>query len=256
MWKRVAASAGVGAVALSLGIVIAVLGTPVRLDSAFSQTFSVVGDKTQGFVDELLSRMMAHRRWQDSVLREYQAHRLFFATNNRFNIDSTLEVDTIFRSPGSMQSKVLRQDGSAFIREHVFLKILAAESDLSTGTQADVIPENYKFTLVGADACEGRPCWRLALKPRRNEKFLLDGDVWLDAEDYGVARIHGFPSKRVSIWISKAEVDWHFRRINGIWLTDKIESSSDVRLFGNVLMKIHYDYNNVGVVTVAAKNGL
>jgi hypothetical protein len=255
MWKRMAASVGVGAVALSFGILIVVLGTPVRSDSAFSQKFSVVGDKTQGFVDELLSRMIAHRRWQDSVLREYQAHRLFYATNQRFNIDSTLEVDTTFRSPGAMQSTIVRQDGSAFIREHVFLKILAAESDLSSGTQADVIPENYQFTLVGADACGGRPCWRLALKPRRNEKFLLDGDVWLDAEDYGVSRIHGFPAKRVSIWISKAEVDWHFRRINGIWLTDKVESSSDVRLFGNVRMQIHYDYNNVGVGAVA-KNGL
>jgi hypothetical protein len=255
MWKRVAASVGVGAMALSLGILIAVLGTPVRLDSAFPQKFSVVGDKTQGFVEELLSRMMAHRRWQDATLREYQAHRLFYATNRRFNIDSTLEVDTTFRSPGSMQSTVVRQDGSAFIREHVFLKILAAESDLSAGTQADVIPANYQFSLVGADACEGRPCWHLSIKPRRNERFLLDGDVWLDAEDYGVTRIHGIPSKRVSIWISKAELDWHFSRINGIWLTDKIESSSDVRLFGNVQVQINYAYNNVGVGAVA-KNGL
>jgi hypothetical protein len=255
MWKRVAASVGVGAMALSFGILIAVLGTPVRLDSAFPQKFSVVGDKSQGFVDELLARMMAHRRWQESTLREYQAHRLFYAANSRFNIDSTLEVDTTFRSPGSMQSTVVRQDGSAFIREHVFMKILAAESDLSSGTQADVIPENYQFSFVAADACEGRRCWHLALKPRRNDKYLLDGDVWLDAEDYAVTRIHGFPAKRPSIWVSKAEVDWRFSRINGIWLTDKIESSSDVRLFGNVQMKINYNYNNVGVGAVA-KNGL
>src|SRR5262249_33304345 len=91
MWKRMPASVGVSAAALSFGILIAVLGTPVRSDSAFPQKFSVVGDKTQGFVDELLARMMAHRRWQDSALREYQAHRLFYATNQRFNIDSTLE---------------------------------------------------------------------------------------------------------------------------------------------------------------------
>ena len=255
MWKRVASSVGVGAMAVSFSILAAVIGTPVRVDSAFSQKFSVVGDKTQGFVDELLARMMAHRRWQDLALREYQAHRLFYATNQRFKIDSTLEVDTIFRSPGSMQSTVVRQDGSAFIREHVFLKILAAESEFSSKDQADVIPENYQFTLLGSDACEGRPCWHLALKPRRNDKFLVDGEVWLDAEDYAVCRVHGVPSKHVSLWISRVEVDWHYSRINGIWLTDKVNSTSDVRLFGDVSMQIHYDYHNVGVGAVA-KNGL
>ena len=102
---------------------------------------------------------------------------------------------------------------------------------------------------------KGRRCWHLALKPRRNDKFLVDGEVWLDAEDYAVCRVHGVPSKHVSLWISRAEVDWHYSRINGIWLTDKVDSTSDVRLFGDVSMQIHYDYHNVGVGTVA-KNGL
>lgn len=224
---------------------------------SMSQTLAVAGDKTQLFVSELLSRMMAHRKWQDLALREYQAHRLFHASNNRFNIDSILEVETTFRSPGPLQSTVLRQEGSAFIREHVFEKILLAESELSSNDNADVIPQNYQFKMIGSDACDGRPCWHMSLKPRRPDKFLIDGDVWLDAEDYAVCRIHGFPSKHVSIWISHAEVDWHYRRMNneGIWLTDKVESSSDVHLFGTVRMQIRYDYNTVGMAS-AAKNGI
>ena len=250
-----ASSVGVGAMAVSFSILVAVIGTPVRVDSAFSQKFSVVGDKTQGFVDELLARMMAHRRWQDLALREYQAHRLFYATNQRFNIDSTLEVDTIFRYPGSMQSTVVRQDGSAFIREHVFLKILAAESDLSSKDQADVIPENYQFTLLGSEACEGRRCWHLSMKPRRSDKYLL---VWRRLA--GCGRLRRVPDSR-SAFKARVAVDFTrgsrlaFSRINGIWLTDKVDSDSDVRLFGSVSMQIHYDYHNVGVGTVA-KNGL
>lgn len=254
MRKRV--FSGFGSAAALIGLLLAgILGTPANLNSARSQVLLASTDKAQVFVGDLLARMMAHRSWQDSALREYQAHRRFHAASHRFNIDSMLEVETKFRSPGPMQSTVLRQEGSAFIREHVFEKILSTESELSAKDQADVIPENYLFSMLGSETCEGRRCWHLSIKPRRSDKYLLDGEVWLDAEDFAICRIHGTPSKHVSLWIPRAEVDWHFRRINGIWLTDRIESSSDVRVIGTVQMQIEADYANVGVATVA-KNGL
>ena len=255
MWKRLAAKAGGGAITIFVWALAAVIGHTIDLDSK-PQVVAIAGDQAQMRLGELLSRMMAHRKWQDAALREYQLHRLFHASNTRFKIDSTLEVETTFRSPGMMESTITRQEGSAFIREHVFQKILSAESELSSNTQADLIPDNYQFTLVGADACEGRPCWHLTLKPRRPDKYLLVGDVWLDAADYAICRVHGVPSRRVSLWISRAEVDWRFKRMDtGVWLTETVESSSDVRLVGPVLMKINYAYESIGVDTVA-KNGI
>jgi hypothetical protein len=254
MQKRLAAGVG-GAGGLCVLLLAGILGHPANLISARSQILLASTDKAQVFVGDLVARMMAHRRWQDAALREYEAHRRFHASSRRFNIDSLLEVETRFHFPGLMQSTVVRQEGSAFIREHVFEKILSSESELSSKNDADVIPENYQFALIGSDACEGRRCWRLSLKPRRNDKYLLNGEVWLDGEDYAVCRIHGTPSKHISIWIPSAEIDFHFRKINGIWLTDRIESSSDVRFIGTVAMQIDADYASVGVVSVA-KNGL
>jgi hypothetical protein len=255
MWKRLAAKAGGSAIAVFVWALAAVIGHPIDLDSK-PQVVAIAGDKAHLLLSEILSRMMAHRRWQDSALREYQLHRLFHASNTRFNIDSMMEVETKFRSPGTMESTVIRQEGSAFIREHVFQKILSAESELSSNTNADLIPDNYQFTLVGPDACEGRRCWHLTLKPRHPDKYLLEGDVWLDAEDYAVCHVHGTPSRHVSIWISRAVVDWRFKRMDtGVWLTEAVESTSDVRLFGPVLMQIQYGYRNIDVASVA-KNGI
>jgi hypothetical protein len=59
--------------------------------------------------------------------------------------------------------------------------------------------------------------------------------------------VHGVPSKRVSLWVSKVDIDKKLRRIEGIWLTDKIESTSDVRFGGNVHMQIEYTYDSVTV---------
>jgi hypothetical protein len=207
-------------------------------------------------LDDLLARMMAYRQWQNSSLREYQAHRRFYASNPRFSKDSTLEVQTVFHWPYSLQSTVLRQDGSDFIRERVFDKIIEAESDMVVSDQGDIIPKNYDFSFVGKEDCQGRPCWRLAIKPKRKDKFLIDGDIWLDSADYAVTHVHGVPSKHVSVWVSRVEIDRRLSRIEGVWLTNKIESSSNIHLVGDVVLQIEYVYDSVKVASALTAKDL
>jgi hypothetical protein len=199
-------------------------------------------------VDDIVAHMLVYRQWQNDALREYQAHRRFYAANPRFNKDSTMEIQTIFQWPYSLRSIVIKQDGSDFIREHVFEKIIEAESDLAINDQADIIPKNYDFSYAGKDDCEGRPCWRLGIKPKRKDKYLIDGDIWVDGKDYAVSRVHGFPSKHVSMWVSRVEIDKRSSRIEGVWLTNKIESSSSIRFVGDVSLQIEYIYDSVKVV--------
>jgi len=206
-------------------------------------------DELRPSLNDILSRMTAQRQWQDNALREYHARRRFHASNDRFNMDSTMDVLTVFQWPHSLQSTILKHEGSDFIRDHVFEKILEAETDLAENDQADIIPKNYDFTIVDKEDCLGRPCWRLNIKPKRKDKFLIDGDIWVDAADYAVSRVHGSPSKRVSIWVSKVEIDRRLCRIDGVWLTDRIESSSNIRLAGNVGLEIEYIYENVKVLS-------
>ena len=80
-------------------------------------------------VDEILVRMKAHDEWQGQYLIEYRAQRKFSATNVRFKEDATLEVLTTFRRPNTLESQVLRAEGSKIIRERVFNKILEAENE-------------------------------------------------------------------------------------------------------------------------------
>ena len=207
-------------------------------------------------LDDLLSRMMAYRQWQNGALREYQAHRRFYAANPRFNRDSTLEVQTVFHWPYSLQSTVVRQDGSDFIRERVFDKIIEAESDMAVSDEADIIPKNYDFSFVGKEDCQGRPCWRLAIKPKRKDKFLIDGDIWLDSADYAVTHVHGVPSKHVSVWVSRVEIDRRLSRIEGVWLTNKIESSTSIHLVGDVVLQIEYVYDSVKVASALTARDL
>src|SRR4051794_26003667 len=88
----------VRAIGFLLWLVVGALSIPTTLDSAGREVPPSLWDGASPPVGELVSRMMAYRKWHDSVLRDYQAHRRFHASNSRFNMDSTLEVETTYRS--------------------------------------------------------------------------------------------------------------------------------------------------------------
>jgi hypothetical protein len=199
-------------------------------------------------VDEILNRMMERNEWQDRALLEYRANRKFFAANLRFKTDSTMYVQTVFRRPDQVESTVTRHEGSKFIRSRVFDKILEAEAETRAKKdkqQVDIIPANYNFSLIGAEECDGRRCFRLKISPRRRDKYSLDGEVWLDGEDYSIVRIHGMPAKRPSIWTLKTEIDRRYRKIDGIWLPDRMDSSSNIMVAGHSVLSIEYVYDSV-----------
>jgi hypothetical protein len=239
---------GKGVPSKALAVIAAIIFVSIALYSSGLQFHPASFSDMRPPLDEIVAHMLTFREWQNGALREYQAHRRFYASNPRFSKDSTLEVQTIFRWPYSMQSTVVKQDGSDFIKEHVFDKIIEAESELSINDSADLIPKNYDFAFAGKEDCQGRPCWKLNLKPKRKDKYLIDGVIWVDAADYAVSRVHGTPSKHLSMWVSRVVIDKQLTRIDGAWLPNKIESSSSIRLVGDVQLQIEYVYDSVKVI--------
>jgi hypothetical protein len=103
-------------------------------------------------VDQISDRTKVHDEWQERYLLEYRAQRNFHAANLRFEEDATLEVRTTFRRPYTIESQVLRAEGSSLIRERVFDNILKAENETHSKLakhQVDIVPANYSFSYIG-----------------------------------------------------------------------------------------------------------
>jgi hypothetical protein len=224
----------------------------IGIGNVDSQFAAQTADSVPTNLNEVLSRMINYRRWYYEALLGYQAQRQFHAASQRFNMNSKMEVETVFLSPDSLHSTVIKQEGSSLVRQQVFEKILHAETEAATQIardQTDIIPQNYRFGLIGMEDCEGRQCWHLTITPKRKDKYLLDGMIWIDAADYAICRIHGVTSKRPSLWVSQVEIDKRYRKIDQLWLADRIESSADVFLAGHTTVMIESAY---GKITVAS----
>jgi hypothetical protein len=223
-----------------LGILFLVFGTT----ALWGQTPKP--SQTLPSVPEILDKMMARNEWQERSLVEYRVRRKFYAVNKRFNAESTMVVDTVFRRPEGLQSTVMSHEGSKFIRSRLFDKFLEAETKAKKEKQqADIVPANYNFTMIGLEDCEGRSCYRMKIIPKRPDKYTLNGEVWVDAEDYGIIRLKGTSAKKVSFWASHTEIDRRYKKIDGMWLLDRMDSSSDIKLAGRSELSIEYAYEAV-----------
>jgi len=202
-------------------------------------------------MSEIVAGMRVHDETQDQRLLQYEALRKFFAENKRFDMRSTLAVKTVFRRPGIVQSEILSSDGSAMIREKVFDKILDAEQEAQSAEVRDrtkITPDNYDFDLLAREDCDGRTCYRLKIVPKKKDKFSINGLIWLDAEDFAIIKIQGSPAKRPSFWTTHTEIVRQYKRIDGVWLCNSMESVSDIFIGGRSTLRIDYDYLSVNTL--------
>ena len=105
-----------------------------------------------------------------------------------------------------------------------------------------LVPENYEFHLVGSDYMEGRPGHVVEALPKRTDKYLFRGRVWVDAQDYAVARIEGQPAKSPSFWIHSTGFVAQYQKSGPFWYPTSTTSVTDARIFGNTDKYSYFDY--------------
>jgi len=209
-------------------------------------------DAASAELNQILDRMRSYEEWQARHLVEYQMHRRFYAQNSRFKQESVLEAKTVFRQGGTYETEVVRTEGSDLIREKVFEKILEAEKEANTNQvkqEVAIAPANYNFALIDKQDCAGRPCYNLRLRPKQKNKYSIEGQIWVDAEDGAIIRMQGTPAKRPSFWTLSTQIERRYKRIDGVWLCDAMESTSNILIAGRSTLKVDYNYLSVRTET-------
>ena len=83
--------------------------------------------------------------------------------------------------------------------------------------------------------------------PKRRDKYLFEGEVWIDVQDFAIVRIAGHPAKKLSFWIERADFVRQYQKIDGFWLSQKDETFVNVRMYGQKLLIIdHQNYTVTG----------
>jgi hypothetical protein len=206
---------------------------------------------------DILSRMAAMNDARAVALHHYQGTRTYQVSYQGFpkSLTAKVVVRLDFSAPDNKQFTMVSEEGSKLLVNRVVKKALESEEEAAKPDfrrRSALDGSNYEFQLVGNDSEAGRPCYLLAVKARREDKYLYNGRICVDAADYAVARIEATPAKNPSFWINKASIDSHSRKYGDFWLPASIHSTSHVRLGGDAELKI--DYDNYRIIDAAQVN--
>lgn len=183
--------------------------------------------------DDIVSKMVRNDIERRSELTGYTALRRYVAANKDRRAEMVVRVDCSV--DGSKQFTVISEEGSNSIRKHVFYKMLSEESDASRRENREgnrITPANYRFTMVGQETLDSGIAYVLAITPKTDNKHLIDGMIWVNANDYSIVRIEGQPARNPSFWVHNVHFVHTYQRVGQFWFAAATQSTSEVRLFG------------------------
>ncbi len=195
---------------------------------------------------QVAERMIQMDRWRVVALQDYTVTRRYVLDNKRFHKHAEMVVRMTYSYPGKKEFEVLSESGSGAVRKRVFRKLMEAElegAQEETRNQTRITPANYEFQLLGTDVHDGRPCYVIEVSPKTENKLLFRGKIWVDAQDFAVARIEGSPAKNPSFWTRKIHFEHRYQKLGPFWLAASNQSVTEVRIFGSTEVTIEYlDY--------------
>jgi hypothetical protein len=184
--------------------------------------------------EDVVAKMMQFDAQRQSQLTGYTAIRHYVAVNKSRRAEMLVHVDCA--SDGAKKFTLLSEEGSGSIRKHVFHKLLSEETEASrhgTRNSTRLTLANYDFQFVGQEKLETGPAYVLAVSPKTANKYLIDGKIWVDANDYSIVRIDGQPARNPSFWVRNVHFVHTYEKVGPFWLPSATRTKSDVRIFGS-----------------------
>jgi Outer membrane lipoprotein-sorting protein len=201
---------------------------------------------------QIFDELLAHNALRAATLVNYTAFRTYQVVDLKGEVHAAEIGQMEYRAPDQKKFVVTSERGSALVRHLALNALIASEIGTTAGKQhhdSAISPANYTLDLLGEQQVGPYHCFVAQAIPKRSDKYLFEGKVWIDAEDYAVVRIEGHPAKKLSFWIQRADFVRQYQKIDSFWLPQRDMTFVDVRLYGKKVLTIDHHHYNVNLST-------
>lgn len=207
-------------------------------------------------LDEIVRKLSDRSQERAVALSNYTGRRVYNLVYRGFpgNRDASLTVLARFTAPARKEFEVISQSGSKFLINRVIKKLLDGEKEALDDTarrQTALTQDNYRFAFSAFEQSPAGSYYVLTVEPKIDNKFLYRGKIWIDANDFAVARIEAEPAKKPSIWIRHTKIRHVYAKIGEFWLPSQNTSITNVLLGGTATLTIQYDDYRIESVQMA-----
>lgn len=143
---------------------------------------------------------------------------------------------------------ILSQSGSDAVLKFGLHPLLENEERINAPanvSQSWFISTNYEMKLQPGPTqwINGRACYAVAIKPRREAPNMVDGTIWVDTKDYTLVKVQGVASKSPSIFAGTTHMMREYVNVGGYSMAMHAHADSDSMIFGRTVVMIDYrDY--------------
>jgi hypothetical protein len=204
--------------------------------------------------ENIIAHMMQARSENRARLRPYSVTRDYTLFGKEKQMARSEVIARVTFEPPGIKQFVIQQASGMGLGERIVRQMLEHETEIGrNNASTDLSPANYDFRYLREEELGGRRCYVLEMVPRRNDKSLLRGQIWVDAITYLLHRTEGEPARSPSWWLKNARLALVYSDVGGMWLQTSSESSADVRFLGrHTMLSRDMDYT---MSTLAASAG-
>jgi hypothetical protein len=161
-----------------------------------------------------------------------RSYKLFHGDERRPVSETIAEVTFV---PPSTKKFEIKQSSGISRGQQMVRDILDLES-VPAQSSSDISHNNYDFVFLQQEKLGDIPTYLLRMIPKRKEKDLLDGLVWVDTRTFRIQRIEGTPTKKPSWWIKSLYITLQYADLHGLWLPTYMRAGATVRVAGSYLL--------------------
>lgn len=196
---------------------------------------------------QLIQKIDASVQAREQGLLGYTVNERYMVFRNHDERHPVAEmvVKTTYQKDVGKDFSIVSESGSELMRR-VLEVILDNERRLTrpaNRTAAVIAPANYEMSVKGSAEIDGRNCVAVAIKPRHPSEFVMNGTVWVDAQDGSIVRLEGITARSPSIFSGASEVFRQYTMIDGFPVATHARAVSNSWLVGQTVITIDYtDY--------------
>jgi hypothetical protein len=178
-------------------------------------------------LETIIARMAQARAENRHRFRPYivtRDYKLF--GNERQHPKSQVIAEVSFVPPDSKKYAIQQSNGTR-LGERIVRRMLESEAEIAKNySSTDISLDNYDLRFIREEGCGGQRCYVLELLPKRKDRNLVSGNIWVDARTYLLHRTEGQPAKRASWWLRDVHMVFLYGDVEGMWLQTVSEATA------------------------------
>ncbi|MDR3739647.1 MAG: hypothetical protein P4L40_11580 [Terracidiphilus sp.] len=161
------------------------------------------------------------------VTREYK---VFRGNDTRPTSEVVAQID--FVPPGVKTYKIVQARGNSWGTK-IVRELLASETSSTRKEHSTEISRaNYNFVFLRQQHFGDVPEYVFAVFPKRTDKYLLRGQIWVDTRSFRIRQIEGVPARSPSFWLKDLHIALQYGELGGMWVPITFDAIAKVRILG------------------------